>query len=92
MREMVVRRMAQDAGVSKKAADAALRAFIGVIKQEMAKGNRVAIAGFGSFVVRKTSPRVGRNPKTGKTIHIPAGRRPVFRPGQALKDAVSRKR
>jgi len=92
VKEVLVRRMAQEAGVSKQAADAALRAFIGGVKQELARGNRVALAGFGSFVVRKTSPRVGRNPKTGKTIHIPAGRRPVFRPCRALKDAVGRKK
>jgi DNA-binding protein HU-beta len=92
VREVLVARMAKDAGVSKRVADAALRAFTSGVKQELVKGNRVAIAGFGSFIVRKSSPRVGRNPKTGKTIQIPAGRRPVFRPGKALKDAVARKK
>ncbi len=92
MRAILVSRIAKEAGLSKRAADAALRALLAGVKQELAAGRRVTIAGFGSFVVRRTSPRVGRNPRTGKAIRIPAGWRPVFRPCRALKDAVGRKK
>jgi DNA-binding protein HU-beta len=45
--------------------------------------------GFGTFAVRKVKARTGRNPKTGKTIQIAARKRPVFKAGKALKDAVN---
>ena len=46
--------------------------------------------GFGTFEVKKREARIGRNPKTKETIQIPASKVPVFKPGKALKDAVSK--
>jgi DNA-binding protein HU-beta len=91
-REQLVAKMAKDAGIAKKAAHAALGSLLGTVAAELKKGGRVALVGFGTFAVRKTKARTGRNPKTGKAIKIPAGRRPVFKAGAALKGAVKKSR
>jgi DNA-binding protein HU-beta len=89
-KEQIVAKMAKDAGISKKAAAASLNSFVGAVTTQLKKGKRVPLVGFGTFEVRKTKARMGRNPQTGKAIKIPAGRRPAFKAGKALKDAVKR--
>lgn len=64
----------------------------GVIASELRRGGKVAISGFGNFEIRKRAAREGRNPRTGKAIHIKASMVPAFRAGRALKDLVNRKR
>ena len=86
----LIEKMAQDAGISKVAAGAALASFQeGVAKALKKKNGKVTIVGFGTFkkVYRKT--RWGRNPQTGATINIPARKVPVFKAGKALKEAVN---
>ena len=75
-------------GVTKKEAAAAVDAVLNSIKGALAKGNKVSLAGFGSFTVKKRKARTGRNPQTGKPIKIKAKNVPVFSAGKALKDAV----
>jgi DNA-binding protein HU-beta len=89
-KEQIVAKIAKDAGISKKAATASLNSFVGAVTTELKKGKRVPLVGFGTFEVRKTKARMGRNPQTGKALKIPAGRRPAFKAGKALKDAVKR--
>jgi DNA-binding protein HU-beta len=74
--------------LSKAQANQAVDATLEVISKTLKKAERVALVGFGTFGVRKRAARVGRNPKTGAAIKIPAGRTPAFKAGKALKDAV----
>ena len=87
----LVDRMANDAGISKVAADDALRSFIEGIKEAMRVDDTVTLVGFGTFSVTQRKARKGRNPQTGAVIDIPASRAPKFRPGQALKEAAARR-
>ena len=54
----------------------------------MAKGETIALVGFGTFLVRERQARSGRNPRTGETISIESAKIPAFKAGKALKDAV----
>ena len=80
--------MAETSGLSKKACEAALRAFTGAVETAMKSGDKVQMVGFGSFEVKKRPARVGRNPRTGEPMTYPACKVPVFKPGKALKDAI----
>ena len=74
--------------LKQKDAEKGIDALIESIKENLAKGEKVQIIGFGSFEVRDRAERKGRNPQTGKTLTIPATKVPAFKPGKALKDAV----
>ena len=87
-RDEIVAKIAKNADVPKKAALTAFGTMIESITMALKKNDRVQIVGFGTFSVRKSKARTGRNPKTGKAITIPARKRPVFKAGKALKDAV----
>ena len=65
-----------------------MAALFDAVKDELAAGNEVSVAGFGKFVVRNRAARTGKNPSTGETINIPATKAPAFVAGKALKDAV----
>ena len=84
----LVERMAEDAGIPKEAAGNALDALIDAITLALQNGESVSILGFGSFSVREYAAREGRNPQTKKKIKIPATKRPVFKAGKTLKEAV----
>ena len=81
--------MADQAGLSKKDAEKALKAFTDVITEELKKGGKIQLVGFGTFEVSQRAPREGRNPQTGKTMVIPASKAPKFKAGKALKDALN---
>ena len=87
----LIAKIAEEAGLSKKSAEAALNAFVGAVEGALKKGEKVQLVGFGSFEVRKRAARKGRNPQTKEEIKIPASKAPVFRAGKALKDLVNRK-
>ena len=78
-------------GDTKKSAEETLNAFITVVSDALAKGEKVQLVGFGSFEVRKRAARKGRNPQTREEIKIPASKAPVFKAGKALKDLVNKK-
>jgi DNA-binding protein HU-beta len=64
----------------------------GLISQELRKGNKVQITGFGNFETRRRAPRRGRDPQTGESINIKASNVPAFRAGKGLKDLLNKKR
>ena len=84
----LVAAMADAAGLSKKDAEKALKAFTDVVAEELKKDGKVQLVGFGTFEVSKRAAREGRNPQTGKTMKIAACKAPKFKAGKALKDAV----
>ena len=75
---------------TKKEAEAALKAFVDVVTEELKKGGKVQLVGFGTFEVSKRAAREGRNPRTGETMKIAESVVPKFKPGKALKDAVNK--
>ena len=85
----LVAAMADQAGVSKKDAEAALKAFTDVVAAELKKDGKVQLVGFGTFEVATRKAREGRNPKTLQTITIPASKAPKFKAGKALKDMIN---
>ena len=80
--------VAEKAGLSTKDAEAAVKAFIDVVAEELKAGEKVQLVGFGTFEVSERSARQGRNPQTGETIEIAASKTPKFKAGKALKDLV----
>ena len=83
--------VAAKTGDTKKAAEAAVNAFVDVVTESLVKGDKVQLVGFGSFEVRKRAARKGRNQQTKEEIKIPASKAPVFKAGKALKDLVNKK-
>ena len=85
----LVAAMAEQTNLSKKDAEAALKAFIDVVSEELKKGERVQLVGFGTFEVSERAAREGRNPQTGETMEIKASKTPKFKAGKALKDMMN---
>ncbi|MBQ2657961.1 MAG: HU family DNA-binding protein [Erysipelotrichaceae bacterium] len=81
--------LSEKAEVSKKDAAAVLEAFTATVTEELAKKEKVALVGFGTFETKERAARIGRNPQTGKEMKIAASVAPVFKAGKALKDAVN---
>ena len=75
--------------LSRKDAEAALKAFIDVVSEELKKGEKVQLVGFGTFEVSERAAREGRNPQTGETMEIKASKTPKFKAGKALKDMMN---
>ncbi|OGL64566.1 MAG: DNA-binding protein HU [Candidatus Tectomicrobia bacterium RIFCSPLOWO2_12_FULL_69_37] len=86
----LVVKIAEEAGISKAAADRALGSLLGNLSKALKKGDRVSLVGFGTFSVSKRSARMGRNPQTGEAIKIKAAKVPKFSAGKTLKDAVNK--
>lgn len=87
----LVAAMAEAAEISKKDAEKALKAFTDVVADELKKGEKVQLVGFGTFEVSERAAREGRNPHTGETMKIEASKAPKFKAGKALKDLVNDK-
>ena len=85
----LVAAIADQAELSKKDAEKALKAFTDVVAEELKKDGKVQLVGFGTFEVSKRAAREGRNPQTGKTMSIPASKAPKFKAGKALKDSIN---
>lgn len=85
----LVTSVAEATGLSKKNAEAAVKATFDSITNAMVAGDKVQLIGFGTFETRDRAARTGRNPQTGKEIKIKASKAPAFKPGKALKDAVN---
>ena len=86
--ELVVA-MAEKTELSKKDAEKALKAFTDVVAEELTKGEKIQLVGFGTFEVAERAARTGKNPQTGAAIKIPASKAPKFKAGKALKDTVN---
>ena len=85
----LVASMAEKAELTKVDAEKALKAFIDVVTEEMKKGGKVQLVGFGTFETVQRAEREGRNPKTGESMTIAASIAPKFKAGKALKDAIN---
>ena len=81
--------MAERTGLSKKDSEAALKAFADVVTEELKKGEKIQLVGFGTFEVSARGDREGINPQTGETMNIAACKAPKFKAGKALKDAIN---
>ena len=81
--------IAEQAEISKKDEEKALKAFVDVVTEQLKEGEKVQLVGFGTFEVSERAAREGRNPQTGKTMKIAACKAPKFKAGKALKDAVN---
>ena len=82
----LVAAIAERTELTKKDADQALKAFIDVVGDELSKGEKIQLAGFGTFEVTERAARDGINPRTKETIHIPA---PKFKAMKSLKEKVN---
>ena len=85
----LIEKMANEAGISKVAANQALNSFIdNVTKALKKKDGKVTLVGFGTFQKVSRKARKGRNPQTGESIKIKASKSVKFKPGKKLKDAI----
>ena len=81
--------VAEKSHLTKKDAESALKAFTDVVAEELKKGEKVQLVGFGTFEVSERAAREGRNPQTGETMKIEASKTPKFKAGKALKDSLN---
>ena len=80
--------IASAADMSKAQATRALDATVEAITKALKRGDSVSLVGFGTWTVKRRQARMGRNPRTGATLQIPAANVPSFRAGKSLKDSV----
>ena len=86
----LVAAIAERTELTKKDADQALKAFIDVVVgDELSKGEKIQLAGFGTFEVTERAARDGINPRTKETIHIPASKATKFKAMKSLKEKVN---
>lgn len=85
----LVAAMAEKTELSKKDAEKALKAFTEIVAEELKKGEKIQLVGFGTFEVAERAAREGRNPRTGAPMPIPASKAPRFKAGKALKDDIN---
>ena len=86
----LVAAIAEKTELSKKDSEKVLKAFVDVVTEELTKGEKIQLVGFGTFEVAERTAREGRNPQTGETMSIPASKAPNFKACKALKDAVNK--
>ena len=86
----LIAKVAEQTGLTKKDAEVAVSAVLGTITDELVKGEKVSLTGFGTFEVKERAERMGHNPKTGEPMVIASSKAPVFKAGTALKNAVNK--
>ena len=75
--------------MTRKESEVIVEAIFDSIVKSLRTGDKIEIRGFGSFRTRQRQPRVGRNPKTGARVEVPAKKIPYFKPSKELKDVVN---
>ena len=85
----MIEALANETGLTKADAEKMFNATFNLVKDELVKGNKVSIAGFGTFKITERAARDGRNPHTGETIHIAASKGVNFKAGTELKDKIN---
>ncbi|MCB5866684.1 MAG: HU family DNA-binding protein [Hominisplanchenecus sp.] len=85
----LVAAIAEQTELSKKDAEKALKAFTDIVADELKKGEKVQLVGFGTFEVSERAAREGRNPQSGEPMTIAASKAPKFKAGKALKDMIN---
>ncbi len=86
----IIDMLAAKTGLTKADVERVYNETFDLFKGELAKGNNVAVAGFGTFKISNRAAREGRNPQTGATMKIPASKSVSFKAGSALKEAVNK--
>ncbi len=84
----VISEIANKSNLTKADAEKALNSFVEITKDTLKKEGKLALAGFGSFIVSERKERQGRNPQTGETMTIKASKTVRFRAGKALKESL----
>lgn len=74
--------------LTQRDAELAVKTILDAVSDALVRGQRIEIRGFGSFSVTRRPPRLGRNPRSGEAVQIPAKRVPHFKPGKALREDV----
>lgn len=85
----LVAAIAEKTGLTKKDSEAAVNAFVETVTEQLKKGEKVQLIGFGTFEVSERAERVGRNPQTGAEMTIAASKVPKFKAGKALKELLN---
>jgi DNA-binding protein HU-beta len=84
----LIDKVAEGLGLPKREIEKMLEKLISTIQNSLKSGQKVSVAGLGTFVVTEKKARLARNPKTGESVQVPAKRAPKFRPGKELKEIV----
>jgi DNA-binding protein HU-beta len=84
----LIDKVAEGLGLPKREIEKMLEKLISTIQNALKAGQKVSVAGLGTFVVKEKKARVARNPKTGESVNVPAKKAPKFRPGKELKEIV----
>lgn len=84
----LVSKIAEDGDLTQKQVDLVVTALLDEIKDQVAQGTKITLTGFGTFQKRDRKGRIGRNPRTGEEIKIPASSVPAFSAGKQFKDTV----
>jgi DNA-binding protein HU-beta len=87
----LIQALSDKSGLSKVDTEKTLNAFIETVMDTVAKGEDVALVGFGTFKLAHRAAREGRNPATGESLHIEASVLPKFAPGAPFKNKVNGK-
>ena len=85
----LISKVASSIGISKSEAAKSVDAVFSSITNSLKEGNEVRLVGFGTFLITNRAATIGRNPRTGESIQIPAKKVPKFRPGKSLKETVN---
>lgn len=89
-RSDIAEKIYEEVGISRKDAGDILDSMVGEIRDELVKGDDVKLSGFGTFLLRKKHPRIGRNPKTGVEAMISARTVISFKPSQDMRKALNK--
>jgi integration host factor subunit beta len=88
-RAELIEEVSRDLELTRKDSEMIVETILGIVVRALRDRDKVEIRGFGSFRTRQRQPRVGRNPKTGMRVDVPAKRIPYFKPSEELKDLVN---
>jgi DNA-binding protein HU-beta len=85
----LITKITQNTSVTSADVEKVVTLMLDTITETLKAGHEVRLLGFATFAVQETKARVGRNPRTGEALQIKASKRPVFRAGKGLKDALN---
>ncbi|HEV8240913.1 MAG TPA: integration host factor subunit beta [Thermoanaerobaculia bacterium] len=85
----LVEEVSEKTGLPKKQAEIVVNTVFESIVETLKTGEKIELRGFGSFRIRQRDSRMGRNPKTGEKVDVPAKRIPYFKPGKELRELLN---
>ena len=90
IRSELVQKLCQDfPDLTQREIETVVGAFFDSVSDQLAKGGRVELRGFGAFSTRKRDGRIGRNPRTGESVSVNAKRVPYFKPGKEMRERLN---